>query len=75
LRPVFSASRINTFQTCILNLHQGHIMCRSMVDILSTTAENRRGKKKKGKEEKTIAEKNIMVCPIWRPWKWTGGHF
>ena len=36
----------NTFQTCILNSHKGHAMCRSMVDIQST-AEIRRGKNKK----------------------------
>jgi len=33
----------STFQTCILNSHQGHTMCRSMVDIQFATA--RRGKK------------------------------
>jgi len=34
----------STFQTCILNSHWGHTMSRSMVDIQSATAENRRGK-------------------------------
>jgi len=36
----------STFQTCILNLHQGYTMCGSTVDIQSATAENRRGKKR-----------------------------
>jgi len=43
----FQQSACSTFQTCILNLHYGHIMCQSMVDIQSATAEIRRGKKKK----------------------------
>jgi len=36
LRPVLSASCVQhiSFQTCIVNLHQGHTMCRSMADIL-----------------------------------------
>jgi len=45
LHPVFSASRVSTFQTCILNSHKGHAMCGSMADIQSATAEIRRGKK------------------------------
>ena len=49
LRPVFSASM---FQTCILNLHWGHTMCGSTVDIQSPTAEIRRGKKKDRKIER-----------------------
>jgi len=36
---------------CILYSHYDHIMYESMVDILSVTAEIRRGKKKKKKEE------------------------
>jgi len=50
LHPVFSASRVQH----ISDLHskfalrpQCHIMCGSMVDIQSATAENRQGKKKK----------------------------
>ena len=35
----------STFQTCILNSHKGHTMCGNMVDIQSTTAEIRPGKK------------------------------
>ena len=34
----------STFQTCILNSHYGHAMCKSMADIQSVAAE-RRGKK------------------------------
>ena len=52
----------NTFQTCILNSHQGHAMCRSMAGIQSTAAEIRRGKKKRQKEEgKKLQGKNIMA--------------
>jgi len=43
----FQRAACSTFQTCILNSHKGQIMCKSMVDIHSATAENRRGKKKK----------------------------
>jgi len=42
----FQRAARSTFQTCILNSHQGHAMCRSMVDIQSAAAEIRRGKKK-----------------------------
>jgi len=35
----------STFQTCILNSHWGHAVCRSMVDIQSVAAEIGRGKK------------------------------
>ena len=41
---VMAAQPNITFQICILNSH--HIMCGSMVDIQSTTAEIRRGRKK-----------------------------
>jgi len=41
----------NTFQTCILNLHEGHIMCGNMVDIQSATAESRWGKKERSKKK------------------------
>ena len=43
----------STFPTGILNSHYGHIMCRSMIDIQSATAENRQGKKeeRKGKPQ------------------------
>jgi len=43
----FQRVECSTFQTCILNSHKGHTMCRSMVDLQSATAEIRRGKKKK----------------------------
>jgi len=41
----FQRAARSTFQTCILNLHEGHTMCGSMVDIQSPTADIRRGKK------------------------------
>ena len=41
----FQRATCSTFQTCILNLHYGHIMCGSMVDIQSATSEIRRGKR------------------------------
>ena len=41
---IFQRAACSTFQTCILNSHQGHAICRSMVDIQSPTAEIRRGK-------------------------------
>jgi len=41
----FQQAACSMFQTCILNSHKGHTMCRSMVDIQSATAEIRRGKK------------------------------
>jgi len=42
----------SAFQTCILNSHKGHTICRSMVDIQSPTAEIRRGKKEEEEERK-----------------------
>jgi len=42
-------------------------MCGSMVDIQSSTGENRRGKKerrKKQRRKKKPQDKNIMACPI-----------
>ena len=41
----------SAFQTCILNSHEGHTMCQSMVNIQSPTAEIRRGKKKKERKK------------------------
>ena len=41
----FQQAACSTFQTCILNSHQGHTMCGSMADIQSAMVENRRGKK------------------------------
>jgi len=52
LRAVyFQRAACSRFQTCILNLHYGHTMCGSMVDIQFPTAEIRQGKK----EEETTA--------------------
>ena len=48
----FQRAARSTFQTCILNLHEDHTMCQSMVDIQSPTAEIRRGKKRKKKERR-----------------------
>jgi len=39
-------------------------MCGSMVDIQSTAAEVRRGKKEEEERRKKSQGKNIMVCPI-----------
>ena len=47
----FPRAACSTFQTCILNLHYGHIMCGSMADMQFPMAENRRGKKKEEEEE------------------------
>jgi len=44
--PYFQRAACSTFQTCILNSHEGHTMCGNMVDIQSPTAEIRRGKRK-----------------------------
>ena len=56
-----------TFQTCILNSRQDHIMCRSMVDIQSATAEIRRGKKEERRRNKQ--DENIMSASATQ-----GGH-
>jgi len=42
----FQWAACSKFQTCILNLHQGHTMCATMTDIQSATVEIRQGKKK-----------------------------
>jgi len=57
LRLHFQRAACSTFQTCILNSHNGHTMCRRVVDIQfqHATAEIRRGKKgrkKKGRRRK-----------------------
>jgi len=62
----FQRAARNTFQTCILNLHQGHTVCGSMVDIQSPSAEIRRGKKE---ERRNHRMKIYMACPITQ-----GGH-
>jgi len=64
LRPVFQRPACSTFQTCILNSHQGHTTCENMVDIRSATAEIRRGKKKKNKDRRNNRMKKIMACRI-----------
>jgi len=50
----------STFQTCIVNSHWGHTMCRSMVDIQSATAEIRPGKKIEGEEDRTRMRANAQ---------------
>ena len=49
---IFQRAVCSTFQTCILNLHKGHTMRRSMVDIHSATAEIRQGKKRRNQRAK-----------------------
>jgi len=56
----FQRATCSTFQTSILNLHKGHTMCGSMVDIQSPTAEIRQGKKRTRKKPQG---KNVMFCP------------
>jgi len=43
----FQRTACSIFQTCVLNSHQDHIMCRSMVDIHSATAEISEEKRQK----------------------------
>ena len=43
----FQRAARSTFHTCIINLHKGHTMRRSTVDIQSTAAEIRRGKERR----------------------------
>jgi len=63
----FQRATCSTFQTCILNSHSGHIMCGSMVDIQSATAEIRRGKNKKGRTQKPRQKYNGLPYSIGRP--------
>ena len=64
----FQRAACSTFQTCILNLHQGHTTCGSMVDIQYPTAEIRRGKKNRNKKEETTGQKyNDRICYAGRP--------
>jgi len=49
----FQRAACSTFQMRILNSHQGHIMCGSMVGIQSAMAENRQGKKKEKRNHRT----------------------
>jgi len=69
LRPVFSASRVQH----VSDLHPkyalgpyGHIMCGSMADIHSATAEIRPGKERRKKKPQ---DKNIMSASATQ-----GGH-
>jgi len=62
LRPVFSASRVQH----ISDMHskfalRAHLLCGSMVDILSATAEIRRGKKKEERKKKPQDENVISA--------------
>jgi len=41
-------------------------MCKTIVDVQSVTAENRRGKKRRRTKKKPHLQ-NIMVCVIGRP--------
>jgi len=50
LRRVFAASRMQHISHMHSNSYYGHIMCQSMVDIQSATADNRPGKKRRKKE-------------------------
>jgi len=64
----FQRVTCNTCQTCILNSHSGHTMCRSMVDIQSVTAEIRRGKKEEERKIRTTGQKyNVRICYAGRP--------
>ena len=63
----FQGAACSTFQICILNSHQGHIMCRSMVDIQFATADIRRGKKERRRKKKQ--DQNIMSASATQ-----GGH-
>jgi len=58
----FQRSTCSTFQTCILNSHEGHIMCGSMVDIQTATLEIRRGKKERKKNKPK--DTNIMSASL-----------
>ena len=62
----FQRAVCSTFQTCTLNSHQGHTMCRSIADIQSATTEIRRGKKKL---ERKKQDKNILSASAMQ-----GGH-
>ena len=65
----FQQAACSTFQTCILNLHYGHTMCGSMLDIQSAAAEIRRGKKieERKKIETTGHKYNGLPYYIGRP--------
>ena len=61
----FQRAACSTFQTCILNSHENHTMCGSMVDIQCLTAEIRRGNKKTRRKKKPQDENiyvRILLC-------------
>jgi len=61
----FQRAARSTFQTCILNTHYGHTMCRSMVDIQSAAAEIRRGKR--WKKDTTGQKYDVRIWYAGRP--------
>jgi len=67
----FQLAACSTFQTSILNSHYNHIMCRSVIDIQSATAEIRRGMKKNKKDirkiETTGQKYNVRIYYAGRP--------
>jgi len=63
LDSAFPAGRVQHISDLHLNSHWDHIMCQSLVDIHSATAEIRRGKKIE-EDRKKPQGKNIMACPI-----------
>ena len=82
LRPVFSASRLQHVTDLHSKFALGPHHDRSMVDIQTATAENRRGKKEEDRriyKKKKPQDKNIMACPFHRAaiikWKhWDGAY-
>jgi len=64
----FQRARCSTFQPCIINLHYGHTMWRSMVDIQSTATDIRRWRNERKKKEETTGQKyNGLPYYIGRP--------
>ena len=61
-----SASRVQHISDLHSKFALGHVMCQSMVDIQSATAEIRPGNKKK-KEETTGQKYNVRICYAGRP--------
>ena len=60
LRPVCSASRVQHVSDLHPKFALRHTMCGSMVDIQSSTAENRRGKKEDSRN--TGQTYNVNIC-------------
>jgi len=63
----FQRAARSTFETCILNSHIGHTMCRSMVDIQSAAAEIRRGKKERNRMWANAQRNGRPAEYRWRP--------